>query len=132
MLIVSDTSAITNLIQIDLLTLLKDIYKQIIIPQAVYEELCEITSQKQLLDQQPWIHVVWAQNTVLVASLETELDLGESESIALALELHADLLIIDEIKGRPKAESLGIRIVGLLGTLLKAKSWLNPCHCTRT
>ena len=122
MLIVSDTSPITNLIQINLLDILKDVYQQIIIPQSVYEELCEITSQKQLLDQQDWIYVISAENTALVTSLETELDTGESESIVLALELQADFLIIDEVKGRLKAESMGIKIVGLLGTLLKAKN----------
>ena len=122
MLIVSDTSPITNLIQINLLDILKDVYQQIIIPQSVYEELCEITSQKQLLDQQDWIYVISAENTALVTSLETELDTGESVSIVLALELQADFLIIDEVKGRLKAESMGIKIVGLLGTLLKAKN----------
>ena len=122
MLIVSDTSPITNLIQINLLDILKDVYQQIIIPQSVYEELCEITSQKQLLDQQDWIYVISAENTALVTSLETELDTGESESIVLALELQVDFLIIDEVKGRLKAESMGIKIVGLLGTLLKAKN----------
>ena len=121
MLVVSDTSPITNLIQIDLLNILKEIYGQIIIPQTVYEELCEIESQKQILDEQSWIHILAARNTSLVSSLETELDSGESESIALSLELQADFLIIDEIKGRQKAESMGIKIVGLLGTLLKAK-----------
>ena len=121
MLVVSDTSPITNLIQIDLLHILKDVYGQIIIPQTVYEELCEIQAQKQLLDQQSWIHILAAQNTLLVSSLEIELDSGESQSIALSIELNADFLIIDEIKGRKKAESMGIKIVGLLGTLLKAK-----------
>jgi uncharacterized protein len=121
MLVVSDTSPITNLIQINLLNILKDIYGQIVIPQTVYDELCEIESQKKIIDEQSWIHILSAQNTSLVSSLETELDSGESESIALSIEIHADYLIIDEIKGRQKAESMGIRIVGLLGTLLKAK-----------
>ncbi len=45
MLVVSDTSPITNLIQIDLLPILKDIYGEIIIPESVYQELCEIENQ---------------------------------------------------------------------------------------
>ena len=120
-LIVSDTSPVTNLIKLDLLPLLHAVYGQIIIPQSVYEELCEIESQRTLLDQQHWIQVVTAQNQEYVELLEVELDKGESESIALAIEMKADFLIIDESNGRQKAASLGINIVGLLGTLLKAK-----------
>lgn len=120
-LIVSDTSPVTNLIKIGLLSLLRDVYGKIIIPRSVYEELCEIESQKQLLDRQTWIQIATAQNREFVRILEKELDKGESESIALAIELKADFLIIDESNGRQKAESLGIDIVGLLGTLLKAK-----------
>ena len=49
------------------------------------------------------------------------MDAGEAEAIALALEIKADYLIIDELKGRHKAEALGLRIVGLLGLLIQAK-----------
>ncbi len=51
MLIVSDTSPITNLIQINLLDILKDVYQQIIIPQSVYEELCEINLLDGILNR---------------------------------------------------------------------------------
>lgn len=62
-----------------------------------------------------------AQDRAFVETLEMELDRGESESIVLTIELKADFLIIDESNGRQKAESLGIDVIGLLGTLLKAK-----------
>jgi predicted nucleic acid-binding protein len=51
----------------------------------------------------------------------TTLDLGESESIALAKELDAELLIMDERKGRAIAEKLKIRFTGTLGVIVKAK-----------
>lgn len=52
---------------------------------------------------------------------KAQLDLGESEAIALALEINADLLLIDERRGRKEANRLGIRITGLLGVLVEAK-----------
>jgi uncharacterized protein len=121
MLIVSDTSAISNLIQVELLDILHQLFGQIIISNAVYEELSEIDSQKLYIDNLSWIHIETVKNQDFVHELENDLDKGESESIALAIELNADFLIIDELKGRKIAENLGIKIVGLLGSLLKAK-----------
>ena len=50
-----------------------------------------------------------------------QLDPGESEAIALALEINADLLLIDECRGKTEANRLGIRITWLLGVLMEAK-----------
>lgn len=121
MLVVSDTSPITNLIQIDLLPILKDIYGEIIIPESVYQELCEIENQQAVIDQMSWIQVITPHDFNLIKQLKQELDQGESESLALAIELNADFVIIDELKGRQKAQAMGIKVIGLLGTLLKAK-----------
>jgi uncharacterized protein len=121
MIVVSDTSAISNLLQIDLLHILNLVYGKIIIPKTVYEELCEIENQKQIIDALKWIEVESAADFEFIKKLESDLDAGESEAIALAIQFKADFLIIDELIGRKIAESLGIKIVGLLGTLLKAK-----------
>lgn len=121
MIVISDTSPITNLIQIDCLDLLNAVFGKIIIPQTVYNELCELPDQKKILEGQDWISVVAAENRSAITQLETQLDKGEAEAIALAMELRPDFLIIDELKGRTIAEGMGIKIVGLLGTLLKAK-----------
>lgn len=121
MIVVSDTSAITNLIQVDLLHLLNLVYGKIIIPRTVYTELCEIESQQKTIDSVGWIEVVLATDSELIKKLEFDLDTGESEAIALAIQCKADFLIIDELIGRRIASSFGIKVVGLVGTLLKAK-----------
>ncbi len=121
MIVVSDTSAISNLMQVDFLHILNLVYGKIIIPKAVYDELCEIETQKQIIDSLKWIEIESASDIGLIKKLEFDLDAGESEAIALAIEFKADFLVIDELMGRKIAESLGIKIVGLLGTLLKAK-----------
>ena len=68
MIVVSDTSALSNLIQVQQLPILAALFKQIIIPQEVYKELCEITTQKQLIDNQNWILVQPATNQTKIRS----------------------------------------------------------------
>jgi predicted nucleic acid-binding protein len=121
MTVVSDTSPVTNLMQIGQLPLLQGVFGVVILPEAVYEELCVIPAQKTIIDQQNWLFVQKPADEKLVAELKKELDKGEAEAIALALELKAEALIIDELKGRNKAEQVGLRIIGLLGVLLEAK-----------
>ena len=62
-----------------------------------------------------------ASDETLVQSLEADLDRGEAEAIALAIELKADRLLIDEHIGRRVAQDYGLRITGLLGILVSAK-----------
>lgn len=121
MVIVSDTSPVTSLIQIDRLELLTQVFGQVVIPKAVYEELCKVPGQQTVIDRQNWLFIDHAKDAKHVKSLENELDPGEAEAIVLALELKADYLIIDEFKGRNKAEEIGLKIIGSLGVLLQAK-----------
>lgn len=126
MIVISDTSAITNLAAIQHLQLLYQLYNQVTIPEAVYRELVEIdppvpgTLEVQTV---PWFEVRQVSNRQAIERLQLDvrLDLGESEAIALALELNADLLLIDERRGRAEADRLGVRITGLLGILVEAK-----------
>lgn len=124
MTIVSNTSPITNLAAIGQLHLLQAIYGTISIPQAVYDELTVLdqpvpgTVEVKTLN---WINLQKVSDRNQVARFRQVVDAGEAEAIALALELSAERLIIDEALGRSLAESLGLRITGILGTLLIAK-----------
>lgn len=121
MIVISDTTAITNLYQIDLLLILKELYGQVLIPEAVYHELSILPAQKKLIDQQGWIKVCQVKDVELTNELLKEIHRGEAEAITLAKEKKSELLIIDESKGRLVAKRLGITITGILGILLIAK-----------
>lgn len=119
MVIISDTSVISNLEQVELLQILHKLYKEVYIPPAVAREIA--TWHPKLLLETPWLRVISPRNIDLISNLELSLDRGESEAISLSLELEADLLLIDEKAGRRKAKELEINITGILGLLLIAK-----------
>jgi len=68
-----------------------------------------------------WIKQVPVQNQILVESLKVMLDEGEAEATALAAELGADLLLIDERRGRKMRQRLSVKVLGLVGLLIEAK-----------
>lgn len=126
MIVISDTSAITNLAAIGHLQLLPQLYNQVTIPEAVYRELVDIDPPVPgtvEVQTSCWLEVRQVANRKVVERLQNEvrLDPGESEAIALALDLGAELLLIDERRGRAEANRLGLRITGLLGILIEAK-----------
>ncbi|HFA47594.1 MAG TPA: DUF3368 domain-containing protein [Bacteroidetes bacterium] len=125
MLIVSDTSAISNLLLIDRLTLLKYVYQNIVIPPSVHTELLELAKfggdiSKYLAAE--WIEIKTPSDILLIGNLLKDLDEGEAEAIVLAKELGADYLLIDERRGYKIADKMGLTAIGLIGVLLKAKS----------
>lgn len=126
MIIVSDTSPLNGLAIVGYLSLLQQLYGRVLIPPAVMNELRRggeedprITAVLSL----DWIEVRQPSSYQLIESLQTDrnLDRGESEAIALGLELGTEELLIDERLGRREAVRLGLSITGLLGVLLVAK-----------
>lgn len=124
MIVVSNTSPLTNLAAIGQADLLPRLFQTILIPTGVWRELQapeRTWPGKTTLATATWLEKQDVQNQALVTVLQRDLDLGESESIALALELQADFILLDEREGRRAAQRLGLNIIGVLGVLLEAK-----------
>ena len=110
MRVVSNTSPIINLSCIGHLELLHRLYGDIVIPRAVYNEITRSGTEEPsaiVVQQLEWINVNEVANRPLVDGLRLEVDAGEAEAIACALELRADLLLLDEHLGRVVAQRLG-------------------------
>jgi predicted nucleic acid-binding protein len=124
-IVVSDTSPVSNLLVIGRLDLLRAVYPAVLVPPAVHAEILALRRfSVSLTDyvRADWIRLQAPTDLAFVSTLLKRLDAGESEAIALAVEVGADTLLIDESKGRFEAAGLGLNTVGLLGVLLKAKA----------
>jgi predicted nucleic acid-binding protein len=116
MIVVSDTSPITALLKIGKVDLLHRLYGEVLIPEAVRDEL-SLSHQSLPV----FFQCAPVVNHRAVEKLLEELDAGEAEAIVLAKEKHADVLLIDEIEGRDVAAREGLHFIGLLGVLDQAK-----------
>jgi predicted nucleic acid-binding protein len=127
MIVVSDTSPINYLVWIGEIDVLHQLYGSVILPRAVQQELTqpEAPETVRLFAQQPpaWIEV--RADAALLAL--TGLGPGETEAISLAVHLQADLLLIDERKGRRIAAAQGLAVSGTLIVLEQAAEhgWLD-------
>lgn len=121
MIVVSDTSPITNLIEIGRLNLLRELFGEVFIPTAVFREATFINRHRIEVDNCDWIRVVSLGTRDLFDTLAEKLDRGEAEAIALAVELSAELILIDETAGRSVAAERGLVVTGLLGILIRGK-----------
>jgi predicted nucleic acid-binding protein len=121
MIIIADASPINYLVLIDLIQILPDLFEQVLIPQMVLQELQSTSApdvvRQWVINRPGWLIVQAAkQEDPTLANL----DAGEQEVITLAQELKADLLILDESRGRRAAASRGLSITGTIGLLDKA------------
>lgn len=120
--VLSNTTPIIALSLIQKLDLYRDLYKEVFIPPAVQAELFAGGNRAGAMElrQVSYIRTVELKDFGR-ADMLSDLDRGEAEVIALALEMDADLVIIDERLGRRHAQRLGLAITGVLGVLLRAK-----------
>lgn len=124
MRVVSNTSPLCNLAIIGKLDFLKERYEVVWIPPTVAQELSALSHNSALAS----IKAAIADGWLLIESPSATppkpsflLDPGETEAIALALTIQADVLLIDEKRGREAARQAGLVVAGVLGELLYAR-----------
>jgi hypothetical protein len=121
----SDTTLLIGLTSIGRLGLLQELFGEVYIPQAVFDETVTFgragSRAGDAVSSAGWIHVVEIKDRLAVNVLLDEMDLGEVETIVLASEMNADWVLMDEKKGCRKLAQLTIPKIGTLGMLLKAK-----------
>ncbi len=118
--IVCNTTPILTLLKISKFDLLEKIFSKIIIPYGVYEEIEEGKEKKYYVDlkKTEWIEIIKIHDD---RTLLFDLDKGEAETIILAKEINADLVIMDEKMGRKFAKFYDLNIIGTIGILMEAK-----------
>lgn len=125
MIVISDTTPIISLLKADQLGLLEKLYGNVLIPRAVYKELTDnpiYTKEAVMIKKMDFLITVEVENVKSVSVLRavTGLDAGESEALIMYDEQKADLLLMDEHKGRSVAKQLGVRHIGTAGILMLA------------
>lgn len=124
MTVVLDSSALITLARIGRLDLLHRIVGVIHVPNAVFEEVVQKGAGRPgsaEVAEARWIHRHNVRDTASAEGLGGRVGRGEAEAIALAKELGADILVIDDAVARRLAEAEGRRVVGLPGFLIYGK-----------
>ena len=122
-LVISDSSTLIHLASIGRLELLREFYEGITIPPAVWREV--VTEGKgragaaevETAHDANWIEVAAPEDSNLLRLLKHELNEGEAEVIALAIERQADLVLLDETEARRIAELYHLSKTGVVGIL---------------
>lgn len=123
-LVISNASPIINLATIGQLDLLRQFFTEIHITQAVWREtVLEGEGKKGVseIKSAKWIKIVNVKETPFLQLLKKDLDIGEAETIAYALESKKALVLLDEAEAREIADFYGIEKTGVVGILIRAK-----------
>jgi predicted nucleic acid-binding protein len=122
MIVISDTTPLNYLILIERIEILRQLYEDVVIPQAVLDEMISSDSplavREWAINRPNWTTV---QQVSAVPSTQVEgIEEGERQAILLAEELGADLVLLDDLRARQVAQARGLKIVGTLGLLADA------------
>lgn len=122
--VVCNSSPLIHLAKIKMWEILESFFGEILVPEVVYRECVSEGGEREdakEIEKARWIRVVNIQDEELKIALNVVLDEGESESIVLALEQSADLILLDDYEAREFARTYGLNITGTVGILMKAK-----------
>ncbi len=121
-MIIADSSPLIFLAVIDKLELIKILFDDVLIPEAVYKEITQYNKLNyKVLDNYFLRKVKKINNLAAAEFLKSDIDDGESEVIVLASELGVDHVLMDDSKGRRRAELYGLKVKGTLSVLIQAK-----------
>ncbi len=125
--VISDASPLVHLSAINRFDLLKELYLDLLIPPAVWEEVTTAgrgrPGEKEVGEavRAGWMKVKAPDPLELNRSELQGLDSGEREALALAMQTRAEVVLLDELRGRRVAKRLGVPTIGTLGVLVEAK-----------
>lgn len=120
-MIVSNTTPLSCFLRIDRTDLVGTLFPDLMIPGAVAGELDRGSRLVGAWRDRLNVRVEAVLASPFLDLLGAELDPGEAEAIALAVERRADLLLIDEVRGRAAARRVGVPVVGSVGIIILAK-----------
>jgi predicted nucleic acid-binding protein len=117
MIVVADTSPINYLIQIEQVNVLNRLYGRVLVPPAVFSELTHAAAPPEVREwaagHPAWLEIIMPEMPLVLARL----DPGESEAIALAIQISADVVLIDDHSARQEATRQGLKVAGTLSVL---------------
>jgi uncharacterized protein len=122
--VVANSSVLIALSSIQRLTLLSDDFVKVYIPEAVWDEVVNKgigKSGSEEIKNASWVEIRKITNKDLVTALNEFLDLGEAEAISLAIEMAADIVLLDEKDARLIAVKYNLMPLGSVGILIRAK-----------
>lgn len=125
MKVVSNSSVLISLASIGRLQILRKVFKEIYIPQAVWNEVVTEGRGRPAADNvrnSDWIIVKESKNKEFISALNESLDKGEAEAVALTLELQGDFILLDEKDARIISDKYKIKPLGTVGILILAKN----------
>lgn len=125
MKVISNASVLIGLSSIGMLSLLRERFPEaILVPEAVWREVVDEGAERpgaRELSTANWIKIQKINDKRMVRLLRAELDEGEAEAIALAHEVSADVVLLDERDARRAAMRMGLKVLGTVGVLLWGK-----------